>query len=512
MNRPVRIKEPESIDAPPMSSEDESQDQGADSESDDSKSRVADIKPTVFNNARQPQARNGQRNLRDRSEPSLQGKLANRSQNEEPSSSAGSKRYAEYPTPDMSHLKNEYGFTATRKKKRRNGYGSKSSQPKSSQQRSSQKSAPRSSAPQPSNNSGFKSLDFSSSPERAPSPRAKFVNPEMLTPDKTKPPKTFIKPSVSTSPSREHQKPAFRYFSWSSDESPEKSKIKLLDVDEELDTKPKKLTKSKAKTRKGSPEASQQQFSQRPAFKSYSLDGAIDYLDDSDEKAAVKSENEVSDNEAGDISIESPANVATRCPMCHEVVDAELLKKFSDHGRMNIRKQAAFCRSHKRHTALDSRSQNGYPKVNWDTIDKRCEKHHDFLRDILEGTQQSHYRNVLREKVESGKNRTLLKTQDSLTPGYYGPRGLRAMTEYIMRTLSSVVRKRAIEDRLVSARGYTGYVQIVLVPELAVRLIMEDMGVTEADAREIMHDSIEVGELLYEDVGDVIAGLSDEDR
>lgn len=361
-------------------------------------------------------------------------------------------------------------------------------------------------------NSGFKRCDLSLS-ESARSPPAKFIKPEWVSPEKTKSSAAFIKLrlSASPSPSREHQRPAFRHYSPLSDESPEKSKIKLLDVDEELDIKPKKHRKAKMKARKDSPELAQEQLSQKPAFKLYSLDD-VDYLDDSDEKVAVKFENQISDDEAGDISLESPVTVATRCPMCHEVVDAELLKKFSDYGRMNIRKQAAFCRSHKRHTALNSRSQKGYPKINWKTIDKRCEKHHDFLKDILEGTQQSHYRDVLSEKVESGKNRTLLKTQDSLTPGYYGPRGLRAMTEYIMRTLSSVVRKRAVEDRLVSARGYTGYVQIVLVPELAVRLIMEDMGVTEVDAREIMHDSIEVGELLYEDVGDVIAGLSDEDR
>ncbi|KAG4218367.1 hypothetical protein PC116_g33153 [Phytophthora cactorum] len=41
---------------------------------------------------------------------------------------------------------------------------------------------------------------------------------------------------------------------------------------------------------------------------------------------------------------------------------------------------------------------------------------------------------------------------------------------------------------------------------------MEDMGVTEEDARGIMLESIEVGELLYEDSGDVIAGISDEEE
>ncbi|KAI1775611.1 hypothetical protein F4818DRAFT_414348 [Hypoxylon cercidicola] len=511
MSRAVKIREPKSITALPESSEDEdylSQDlylNSHDSDSDVTKSQKIDIKPTVFSNT---QTSNGRRNARDRSDPSSQGKLVNRSQNDEPSSSAGSKRHAEDSVPETSsHLTNAYGFTTKQKKKRVVSYGNKSSQPRSSQPKSSQKSAPRSSA-----NNEFKRLELSPSPE---SSRPKFIKPEIMTPEKTGSSVGFIKlPSVESSPSREHQRPAFRHPSLLSDESPEEKKPKLLGLDKEQGAKTKKSRKAqtKVKVRKNSPEPKQEESSQRPVFKLYSLDD-VDYLDDSDDKFTPAFENNVSDDEAGDTTIDSPVAVTTRCPMCREVVDAELLEKFSDRGRMNIRKQAAFCRLHKRHTALNSRSQQGYPKINWGTINKRCEKHHDFLKDILEGTQQSHYRDVLREKVESGKNRTLLKTQDSLTPGYYGPRGLRAMTEYIMRTLSSIVRKRAVEDRLVSARGYTGYVQTVLVPELAVRLIMEDMSVAEADAQKIMHDSIEVGELLYEDVGDVIPGLSDgEDR
>ncbi|XDG06911.1 hypothetical protein ABKA04_006526 [Annulohypoxylon sp. FPYF3050] len=268
---------------------------------------------------------------------------------------------------------------------------------------------------------------------------------------------------------------------------------------------------SKAKIEQGSPEPKLEESPQKPKFKLHALD-ELDCLDDNDDKFADVYEDSDWAEEKGDVTIDDPDATTTKCPMCHEVVDAELLAKYSGRGRMNIKKQTAFCRLHKRQTALNSRSQNGYPKINWETLDTRLKVHQDFLRAILEGTQQSHYRDILEENVESGKNRTLLKTEDSLTPGYYGPRGLRAMTEYIMRTLSSVVRKRAIEDRLVSARGYTGYVQAVLVPELTTRLIMEDMDVPEKDARKIMQDSIEVGELLYEDVGDVIAGISDEEE
>ena len=42
--------------------------------------------------------------------------------------------------------------------------------------------------------------------------------------------------------------------------------------------------------------------------------------------------------------------------------------------------------------------------------------------------------------------------------------------------------------------GPVGYAQAVLVPELAVRLVKEDMGVNEETARQILRETIELGE------------------
>jgi hypothetical protein len=71
--------------------------------------------------------------------------------------------------------------------------------------------------------------------------------------------------------------------------------------------------------------------------------------------------------------------------------------------------------------------------------------------------------------------------------------------------------KRSREDRLVSARGSTMYLQSVVVPELAVQLIMEDMGVGEEEARRILTESTEVGELLNDEIPDVVLSSDDED-
>ncbi|KAI0182176.1 RTC4-like domain-containing protein [Xylaria flabelliformis] len=190
--------------------------------------------------------------------------------------------------------------------------------------------------------------------------------------------------------------------------------------------------------------------------------------------------------------------------MCHQEVERELLEKYSTDGKMSVKQQTAFCRLHKRQSAAKAGTEKGYPKIDWETMDSRCSAYQDFLQNILEGTRASHYRKILKERVGSGKNRTLLTNHDNLTPGYYGPRGLQIMTEYIMGTLSDVIRRRAVEDKLISARTYTGYVQTVLVPELAVRLIMEDMSITEERARDVLKESIEIGELLHEEARDVV--------
>jgi hypothetical protein len=50
----------------------------------------------------------------------------------------------------------------------------------------------------------------------------------------------------------------------------------------------------------------------------------------------------------------------------------------------------------------------------------------------------------------------------------------------------------------------TDYVQNVLVPELAVRLIGEDMAIGAEEARQVMGDSAGLGDLLNEEVEDVV--------
>lgn len=195
------------------------------------------------------------------------------------------------------------------------------------------------------------------------------------------------------------------------------------------------------------------------------------------------------------------------CPMCGERVDSLFLKSYDGGKRMNIRTQTKFCRAHKKKSARDEWAEKGYPTIGWGDFNARLALHHSYLKSLLEGAS-SYYRNMLAEQVRSGKDRTLLQavsnSENSLIPGYYGLRGFRAMSENIIDKFSSHLRRTAVTDRLVAARGVTGYVQNVLVPELAVRLICEDMSLGAEEARQVMRESAGLGGLLNEEVEDVV--------
>jgi len=210
-------------------------------------------------------------------------------------------------------------------------------------------------------------------------------------------------------------------------------------------------------------------------------------------------------SEARDFS--SSTQIA-HCPMCNKPVDAGELKAL---GHVNIRNQEKFCQSHQKKTAQEEWKSLKYPTIDWGRLESRILQHHSFIESLING-QDCHHRLVLEEVVRAGKDRTLRTSKSNLTPGYYGYRGLRAISESIMKEHTDLLKERAVTDRLVSARGVTAFVQSVLVPEVTVQLIREDMGVkSEEEARDILVKSVAMGELLHEEVGDVIENSDDDD-
>ncbi|KAK4116232.1 hypothetical protein N656DRAFT_774441 [Canariomyces notabilis] len=208
--------------------------------------------------------------------------------------------------------------------------------------------------------------------------------------------------------------------------------------------------------------------------------------------------------------LSSPREPAPVCPLCNTEIEMKDLEAFRlKFPRMTVSNMQRFCQIHKKKSAREQWLSRGYPDILWSQLEGRIAKRYGLLRKILEGERHSHFADRFREQIESGKNRTLLRSDANLTPGYYGIRGLRAMSENLIGEFSALLRKRSVQDRLVSARGHTAYLQAVLVPELAVQLIMEDMNVGEEEARRILAESGSIGELLNDEIADVVEEDSD---
>lgn len=80
-----------------------------------------------------------------------------------------------------------------------------------------------------------------------------------------------------------------------------------------------------------------------------------------------------------------------------------------------------------------------------------------------------------------------------------------------MSKFNSKIRRLAASDKLISSGGVSRYVQAVLVPELAVLLVMDDMKVDEEKAREVIRDSVDIGNLLNEEEDEMITDPTPEE-
>jgi hypothetical protein len=543
------------ITAPPESSDDEVEDfpvgqaslnDNHDSDEEYDRRRTADIHTTDFNKTRSSRADSFRANKGRIRPPSAYGRISHTYKETEPSSLAGSKRSAGEDKPkEIKELERDIEAPDEEKKKikkKKQLRTTYSSQPKSTRPNGSQ---PRSSAPKsvPTSSVSYEGGKYKALRKRPKkliylielpiSAKNSFQRPKSISPVKVKSPrKPFVRrgqqnsdlnkanspgpnfkniPLHGSSPSSTPERRSLRHMS-PIDEPGETGNAQSASLVTKGPRRGIRANRKSAKGREPAPNTTKEIASQRPVFKMPELED-LDSIGDSGSQDATTAPGESPDNTWNHVEVNESEHTPTpRCPICHQKVDRDLLEKHSIRGKMSVKKQTIFCRLHKRESALRLATQMGYPKIDWDMMESRCRTHQVLLQKILEGTQPSHYRSVLKEKVDSGKNRTLLTNNDNLTPGYYGPRGLLVMTEFIIRTLSPVIRKRAVEDRLISARSYTGYVQAVLVPELTVRLIREDMAVTEESARQILLESVEVGELLHEETRDVVRITESEDE
>lgn len=198
-------------------------------------------------------------------------------------------------------------------------------------------------------------------------------------------------------------------------------------------------------------------------------------------------------------SRDSEKDTSAPCPWCGAAVDSKQLADFSKGKRLNVERQQRFCTSHKQKSAMATWESKAYPQVEWGPeLEARFAKHRDHLLAIINGGA-SHYRAALADKIELGQERTA-KKQGNMIPGYYGPRGFNAMTDYLVREFSDMLMKKAARDKVIAGRGVPMFIESVLVAELGVRLIMEDMRVSPEKARRILEETKDLGGLVHPEV------------
>ncbi|KAJ4338856.1 hypothetical protein N0V95_007954 [Ascochyta clinopodiicola] len=212
------------------------------------------------------------------------------------------------------------------------------------------------------------------------------------------------------------------------------------------------------------------------------------------------------------------AEEGTECAICNEPVTQDEYWDFWKGRKKTVKNQAAFCHGHKKATAQREYDDEGLPPIQWDELPQRIKKHRMSLHGILTGDIASTYRARYEPLALTGKAAAVPSKRTDLSPtkqaqlasyalddsavypGYYGPRGRRLITESVMALLRCEIKR--CSDPVVQTSGPATFVQAVLVPEVAIRLIMEDYSCDWDAAEELRERTFDMGVLLNEEIED----------
>jgi hypothetical protein len=152
-------------------------------------------------------------------------------------------------------------------------------------------------------------------------------------------------------------------------------------------------------------------------------------------------------------------------------------------------------------TVIAEGINKGFPKlVNFTNLRKRVQDLLPSVRKVINSPRESEFLTNLRNKTNRKTAATpmaMINLFDESQPGYYGSRGAEIISQIVLRRLGDEIRgKKELFDALKFCGGVTGYVSSVLVPEVGLRLIMEDMDISKSEARSIMKDSVAYGGAL----------------
>ncbi|KAK5188855.1 hypothetical protein LTR96_010859 [Exophiala xenobiotica] len=167
---------------------------------------------------------------------------------------------------------------------------------------------------------------------------------------------------------------------------------------------------------------------------------------------------------------------------------------------MNLLHQNAFSEIHKHQAELHHAAElewvrRGYPRIGWRRLDARIRKFLPALDGILDGEISSPF--LAQTKLARKRKVPQTIGNGNGEAGYYGPRGSQIMRAQIIREFESQFPRRRRRNQALRRTGFTDFVSKVLVPELAAKLIEEDMGVDGGKAREILRESVALGGIVH---------------
>ena len=209
------------------------------------------------------------------------------------------------------------------------------------------------------------------------------------------------------------------------------------------------------------------------------------------------------------VEIQIGANTSSvECPVCRQKVERSSLNaQYAKVSTLAIRKQQGFCHQHRLAEAQVAWRERNYPDIKWFELENtRIPKQIPHLKKVLQRKVNSLYLQRLDEHVTAFiRNRNAIKLYlqegvfDVAKPGYYGPKGTTIMVNSISHLLATDFRLYQ-GDAAIKAAGVGNYTAAVLVPELTMRLVMDDMNTRSQDtARQIMDESNDIGALVNVD-------------
>ncbi|KAK6349950.1 hypothetical protein TWF696_006206 [Orbilia brochopaga] len=201
------------------------------------------------------------------------------------------------------------------------------------------------------------------------------------------------------------------------------------------------------------------------------------------------------------------------CPMCDEEVSKALYESYMPDLPNKLVLKRKLHQSHKLERAHAKKKELGVPDIDWDELEERCAKYMPYLEDIVDKKTSSHYRDVsekfFKKKRTNGKSKTEMMFDsgnwEKEYPGYYGARGRDIMADVISnsRTLRAALKRLKLSrDITVTSCGEGGYIQSILIPELATRLVMEDFKMADdkiEEGRKMMVNTVDIGMSLNDD-------------